>query len=134
MRFNILSDIDWESRVDKTLDVLTKLGYRDYFDQKNYGEGLAGVVVGFICQDPELNLKRRIRLAKKEKMIFMDIMLDLPTMKAANPELRQRIVAERLIKEVPEVVLKYKINDFDSKQFIADLQQWISETGWLALE
>jgi hypothetical protein len=132
MKLNVLADIDWESRVDQTLHSLSDLGYRDFFAEKDYGEGLLGVIVVFMCQDPGLHLKRRIRMVKKERRLYMDIMLDLPTMKAADPALRQRIVAERLLKEVPEVVSRYKIDDFESARFISDIEQWIAGTGWIS--
>jgi hypothetical protein len=130
MRFNILSDSDWEARLEGALHALSDLGYRNYFMDKDYGDGLLGVTVVFMCQDPDLSLKRRVRHSKKEKKIYMDIMLDLPEMKAATPEARKRLVVERLLSEVPEVVLKYKIKDFDTAHFIADFQEWMSATGW----
>jgi hypothetical protein len=131
MRFNILSDTFWESKVEEALEELLKLEYFEYFREKFYGEGLLGVTVLFMCQDPSLNLKRRIRLSKVERKLYLDIMLDLPTMKAADPLSRKRIIANLLRKEVPEVISKYKISDFDSSRFIADLDKWVESTGWL---
>lgn len=131
MRFNILSDIDWESRVDQILDALTRLGYFEFFAEKDYGNGLYGVTVVFMCQDPNLNLKRRVRHSKREKKIYMDIMLDLPTMRAADNQLRQKILADRLNIEVPEILGKYKITDFDSARFISDLRLWLAATKWM---
>lgn len=131
MRFNILSDTFWESKVEEALEELAKLGYFEYFGEQSYGEGLLGVTVLFMCQDPSLNLKRRIRLSKGERKLYMDIMLDLATMKAADPLGRKKIIVHALRKEVPEVMSKYKIADFDSSRFIADLDNWIESTGWL---
>lgn len=130
MRFNILCDIDWESKVDQPLAALSKLGYFEFFEDRNYGDGLLGVTVIFMCQDPGLKLKRRMRLSKKEKKLYMDIMLDLPTMKAAEPMQRQKIIADRLAVEVPEVLAKYKIDNFDKLRFIYDLNNWIASIGW----
>lgn len=130
MRFNILSDIDWESKVDQPLAALSKLGYFEFFGERNYGDGLHGITVIFMCQDPNLNLKRRLRLSKKEKKLYMDIMLDLPTMKEADSTQRQKIIADRLAVEVPEVLAKYKIDDFDKVRFDTDLNDWITSIGW----
>ncbi len=130
MRFNVLTDSDWESRVDQVLNEMSDLGYRRYFEERNYGPGLVAVTVVLMCQEPELNLKRRVRLAKKEKKLYLDVMLDLPQMKAADNAMRKRIVTERLSKEVPEVVSQYKISDFDAAGFISDLKAWIASTGW----
>ena len=122
MRFNLLSDTDWEAKVDRTLDELSDLGYRAYFESRNYGSSLSAVTVVFVCQDPGLNLKRRMRLVKKEKKLYMDIMLNLAEMKTADPEDGKRIVADRLITEVPAVIAKYRFDDFDSATFVADLR------------
>lgn len=133
MRFNILSDSNWEASLEQALDPLSDLGYRQYFEEQDYGAGLAGITVVMMCRDPELNFKQRIRLSKKEKKLYMDIMLDLPEMMAASPDLRKQIVAERLLKEVPVIVAKYKskIDNFDSIKFISDFEQWIQKTGWV---
>lgn len=131
MRFNILSDIDWESRVDQTLAALAKLGYFEFFGERDYGEDLQGITIIFMCQDPALNFKQRIRLSKKEKKLYMDIMLDLPMMKESSPMQRQRIIAERLYDEVPKIVSKYKLDKFDTEKFVADLRAWLSSINWL---
>jgi hypothetical protein len=107
------------------------LGYRSFFEEREYGGGLFKIVILLMCQESELNLKRRIRLSKKDKILYMDIMLDLPTMKSADMLTRQRIVAEKLMTEVPEVINKYKFPDFDAPRFISDLKEWINATGWL---
>jgi hypothetical protein len=125
MRLNLLGDIDWESKVDQVLASLSDSDYRSYFQERDYGAGLVGVTVVLMCQDPALNLKRRIRLSKKEKKLYMDIMLDLAEMKAAaDLATRRRIVFERLLKEVPEVVSKYSISDFDAVRFIDDFRMF----------
>ncbi len=126
MRFNILSDSDWQAKLSDSLAVLDKLGYFEYFSGRSYGEGLFGITVVFMCQAPSLNLKRRIRFSKKEKKLYMDIMLDLPTMINSNKKQHQKIIVESLEHEVPAVLLKYEINDFDQSQFNEDLQNWLN--------
>ncbi len=130
MRFNILADSHWESNLEKVLNELSDFGFRRHFEALNYGAGLHGLTVVFMCQDPAMNLKRRLKLSKKESKLYMDIMLDLPTMKAALPEERKRMVAQRLFDEVPEVLSGYKIPDFNKEAFAADLREWIDEIGW----
>ena len=131
MKLNILGDTHWESKVDQIIDALTDLDYRSYFEELDYGSGLHKVAVFLMCQNPELNLKQRIRLSKKEKILYMDVMLDLPTMKSVDMPTRKRIVAEKLIKEIPSIISKYKLPDFDTPKFIADLHAWIHSIGWL---
>ena len=77
MRFNILSDADWDSKIDKVLDTFSDFGYRRLFEEKNYGDSLYGITVVFMCRNTEYNFKQRIKYSKKEKKIYLDIMLDL---------------------------------------------------------
>src|SRR5689334_2516327 len=82
---------------------------RKHFAAKNYGIGVHGIGVVLMCRDPELNFKRRLRFSKKDKMLYMDIMLDLNQMRQAEHGVRKRIVVERLADEVPAVLHKYSI-------------------------
>ena len=129
MRVNFLSDAHWESRVGKVLDELSSTGYRGLFETRDYGKGLNGITVVFMCQDPSLNLKQRVNFAKKERKLYLDIMLSLDEMKQAAPDVRKRIVIERLADEVPAVLRKYSIEDFDEPRFVEDLKSWLASLG-----
>ncbi|HVU08418.1 MAG TPA: hypothetical protein VHG89_07735 [Verrucomicrobiae bacterium] len=59
----------------------------------------------------------------------MDIMLDIDEMKPKTHEARRRIIFQRLAKEVPEIVAKYKLSDFNTGQFANDLNSWLSSFG-----
>jgi hypothetical protein len=111
------------------LNELSGTGYHSLFEEREYGEGLHGIVVGFICRDPKLNFKRRVRFAKKEKMLYMDIMLDLDQMRKINHDARKRIVVERLADEVPSTLRKYSFPDFDEARFVADLKWCLNDIG-----
>ena len=60
----------------------------------------------------------------------MDVMLDLDEMKSLTHEERRQLVVKRLAKEVPEIVTKYQIPDFNVDQFINDLTMWLDKLGW----
>ncbi|MFD2903779.1 hypothetical protein [Sphingobacterium anhuiense] len=124
-RFNILADFYWESKIDKVLDTLSETGYRRFFSEQYYGSTLNGITVLLICQDPSLNLKQRIRLSKKEKTIYMDIMLDLNQFLKIEQKEREKIVVEKLINEVPVIIKKYRLEDFDILKFESDLKKWM---------
>ncbi|MGN6646690.1 MAG: hypothetical protein ACTHJT_09170 [Cytophaga sp.] len=126
-RFNILADFYWETHIDKVLDALSDLGYRKYFSEQYYGSSLEGLTVVLMCQDPKLNLKKRIRLSKNEKKIYLDIMLDLTHFIAITPKEREKIVVDKLISEVPPIISKYKLEDFDLVKFEKDLKNWMSK-------
>jgi hypothetical protein len=100
---------------------------RQHFLSRDFGPGLRGLGVVLICQNSRLNLKRRVRFAKKEKKLYVDIMLDLDETRSASQEFRTRIVAERLAQEVPEIICKYSMPDFDRARFIEDFKSWIRE-------
>ena len=54
-------------------------------------------------------------------------MLDLEEMRQADQQIRKKIVAERLADEVPDVLRKYSISDFDKVRFIEDFKSWLLE-------
>lgn len=132
MKLTIVSDAHWESRLDEVLDELYSKGLRQHFEEKDYGPGLVGLGVVLMCRNPSLDFQRRVRLSKAKKMLYMDIMLDLPTMKNAQPEERKRIIADRLALEVPTELSRRRIADFEQQSFIHDFQEWVAATGWNA--
>lgn len=71
------------------------------------------------------NLKQRIRLSKKEKTIYMDIMLDLNQFLKVEQKEREKVVVEKLINEVPAIIRKYRLEDFDILKFESDLKKWM---------
>jgi len=127
MRFFITCDSDWEAKVDKVLDALDQTGYRKFFAEQDYGKSLDGVTVVLMCQDPALNLKQRIRYSKKEKKIYMDIMLDMFQFIRIDQKERNRIVVEKLIAEMPPIIAKYKLGDFNLSMFKAHLSEWMTK-------
>lgn len=126
-RFNILADFYWEAQIDKVLDALSNVGYRKYFSEQDYGTSLEGLTVVLMCQDPNLNLKQRIRLSKKERKIYLDIMLGLPHIIDITQKEREKIIVGKLIAEIPPIIAKYKLDDFDLVKFETDLKIWMSK-------
>ena len=102
---------------------------RKHFATKNYGAGLRGIGVVLMCRNPELNFKQRLRLSKTDKKLSMDVMLDLAQMRDAGHEGRRQIIRERLTEEIPAVVRKYSIGEFDDARFAEDLKAWLTEIG-----
>jgi hypothetical protein len=125
MRLMVVCDANEESGVGQVVyDICGPT--LQHFHPKNYGDGLSGLGVVLMCRDPELNFKRRIRFSRKEKTIDMDVMLDLTQMRQADHDVRKRIICERLIEEIPAVVRKYSITDFDDVLFEQDLKAWLT--------
>jgi hypothetical protein len=78
-----------------------------------------------MARNPELNFKRRIRFLKKVRTLYLDIMLDLEQLRQVDDNGRKRIVINRLEKEIPVVLQKYSIQDFDELRFVKDLKSWL---------
>jgi len=125
MKLFLTSDSDWEAKINRITNQLYDTGYTRFFEEQYYGSSLDCVAIVLMCQDPSLNLKQRIRLSKKEKTIYMDIMLDLNQFLQIDQNEREEIVVEKLITEVPAVVKKYKLEDFDILKFESDLKRWM---------
>lgn len=51
-----------------------------------------------MCLEPELNLNQRIRFSKKDKVLYMDIMLHLADFMNVEQTVREKIVGEKLVK------------------------------------
>ena len=131
MRFNLTCDINHDSGIDKVMFRFSDLGLKPYFEERNYGDTLAGITIVLMCRDTKLNFKQRIRHAKKEKKLYMDIMLNYDQIVLLNQIQRERIVAEKMLTELPAVLRKYKFAQFDVAQFEADLGSWMKQSGLL---
>ena len=128
----ITSDANAESGIG---DVVFELSgpTSEYFLTRDYGAGLLGVVVVLMCRDPGLRFHRRVRFVKKEKTLYMDVMLDLDEMSRATREVRRQIVTTRLLSEVPSVLGKYSLGDSDGARFEHDLKDWLGQVAKASL-
>jgi hypothetical protein len=127
MKLNILCDADWEAKIDKVLHTFTDSGYRQFFEERKYGSSIEGIVIGLICLESSLNLKQRIKYVKKEKKIYIDIMLDLDQFKQLDQDQRVKIASEKIITQVPVIISKFTIEDFDQAKFRQDLTKWFNQ-------
>ncbi|HEX6429921.1 MAG TPA: hypothetical protein VF008_19640 [Niastella sp.] len=131
MRFSLLCDAHQDAGLDKVLFRFSDLGLKRFFEERNYGDTLAGITIVLMCQNPALNIKQRIRHSKKEKKLYMDIMLDLDQFKQLSQEQRERIVAAKMFAELVPVLKKYKFGHFDVEAFEADLGSWLKHASLL---
>jgi len=116
--------MNWESKIDHALKVLD---LKRVFEGLDYGSSVSGLAVVFMCRDPALNFKQRIRYSKKEKSFSMDIMLDLPEMIPLCHVDRRRILAERLLREIPKSLRKYRLPHFDYDAFESDWKEAVTD-------
>ncbi|MCY0914180.1 hypothetical protein [Massilia antarctica] len=126
MEVKILGDFEHESGVQAVTDWFSKRGYWEAF-ATDYGDGLWTISIFLICRRPELNFKQRIRHQKKEKTLYMDIMLPFTEFVSASLEEREKKVVEAMLAEVPRIVRKYKFADFDTELFISHFNKYFSD-------
>jgi hypothetical protein len=124
MHIRITSDSNEESGVGLVVDQVSGPARR-YFSEKQYGDGLYGIVAVLICRDPDLRFKPRLRFSKRDNILYMDVMLDLARMVQASLQDRKQIVLDRLGDEIPATLRKYSFLDFDDTRFVEDLRNWL---------
>lgn len=124
MDVGITSDTKDESSVGNVSGDLSG-PTRKRFRTKDYDPGVAGVVVVLMCRDPRLKFKRRVRFVKKEKYLYMDIMLELEQMVPLDHVSRRRILIERICDEAPAILRKYRLKDFDEARFVEVFRSWL---------
>ena len=128
MYVRITSDANSESGVGEVVDEISG-PTRQNFVARDYGVGLLGIVIVFMCRDSELNFKRRLRFVRKEKTIYMDVMLELGQMTRLGHPQRMQVIVDRLMDEVPLIVNKYNIAEFNYYSFELDLKAWLMQFG-----
>lgn len=128
MHVRITSDANSESGVGQVVHEISGQT-RQNFVAKSYGSGLLGIGVVLMCRDSGLNFKRRVRFNRKEKTLYLDVMLELEQMRQLGHEERIREIAGRLMGEIPVVVRKYEIEEFDDDLFERDLKSWLMQFG-----
>ncbi len=130
MDFRIACDANAESKLDKIKFGIND-AFEEYFGDRFYDDSGIAMFVVLTCRDPAYNFEQRIRFSKKENCLYMDLMFDLRTMVQADLTEGKRIVAEKIITEVPQIVAKKKFKDFDLPRFTKDLREWFETSGWI---
>ena len=133
MRFFITSDSDSESAVGEATFGMTR-SFDEYFRHRFYDDSGLEMAVCLMCRDPYWNFKQRIRFSRKENCLYMDIMLDLETMKTTDRQTRKRIIGNKIVDEIPQIVASKKFKNFDLPRFSSDLRKWFEEHGWIDKE
>lgn len=133
MRFNITSDANYETKVgDHVTTQFPRRELQDFLHFKNYGNDLVDIIIVLMCRNPEYDFKQRIRLNRNNKILYIDLMLDYSFfISDITQEDRIDVVVKKIIEEVPPIVKKYKLKDFDLDLFMKDLKKYLKKIGWL---
>lgn len=119
MRVTISSDINWESKVDHAMKVIE---LRPYFEDREYGQGLAALVLVLNCRDPELGHKARTRHAKATNTLYIDVMLDLAYFVQATHVTRRAEIFLQVKKQLRQTLEKLNLPQFQHELFLSDLE------------
>ena len=130
-KFQLLSDTDSESGILIAKQQITSNGFNKYITSDNYGSDLNGIVIILMCRKPEIVFKKRLRLSKKEKVLYMDIMLDYDLFNNMTFEQRITQICKTLLVELSQVLKKYKFQDFKSDELIKKLENWFVNYGFI---
>ena len=117
MRLNLLSDINWESKVDHAIKVVDTASFADV----HFGKGLSALVAVLNCREPELGHKQRVRLTKATNTLHIDVMLDLQFFVQATHAERRKAIYEHVTGQVRTVLEKRRLKDFELERFLADM-------------
>lgn len=101
---------------------------RKHFIAQDYGADLPGIAIVLMCQSSSLNLKQRVKFAKNDRKLFVDVMLNLDEMCRLGPEDRKQVIGVRIIASLREVLKKYPFAQFDAERFLNDFTQWWSKS------
>ena len=131
MRFNIIYDANWEAKIDEALSNYNSRILEENLYHKNLGSGLSAITIVLMCRDPRLTFKQRIKLSKLEKKLYLDLMLDYTTFINLELQEKRRIIANKVLSELPIILEKYNIKDFDMKRLIDSLHEYFIELKWI---
>ncbi len=122
MKLILTSDSNVETGVG---DIDFRTPQLEAIRQSDYGPGVRAIGIILMCRSPHLNFHRRIRFHKKDRFFGIDVMLDYYQMRDASHETRCRLVAQKLLDEIPAIITKRNFSEFDTKSFIRDFMFWI---------
>lgn len=131
MIIGVTGDSDIETGVNEVLNSLYDEGFVASFVEQFYDDSRIEMFLVLMCRDPMLHFKQRIRFSKNDNCLYMDIMLDWNKMVGAEISSRKKIVGEKIVNEVPQIVAKKKFRDFDLLRFTKDLRDWFETHGWI---
>lgn len=130
-KFHLITDTDSYSGVLEAKQKITSNKFYKLMESEFYGSSVSGIVIVLMCRDPDIIFKPRLRFSKKEKVLYMDIMLDYHKFVGMTHEQRVTALCEKLLQEMPPIVIKYKFDDFDLDKLESNLTTWFVEHGFI---
>ena len=121
MKVNITSDSHWEAGVERILHRVYGRELSEYFWPKDYGSSINGIFIVVMCRDSDFRQRRRF--SKKEKTLYLDVLLAFDKFKLLNPDQKKAQVLQEILSEISGTLIKYKFGDFDQEHFEKDFRE-----------
>ncbi|HHC81219.1 MAG TPA: hypothetical protein ENK46_15160 [Flavobacteriia bacterium] len=122
-------DADWDAKMDAVTDEFHKMDMKYYFLENDYGTDIYRIAFFLICREQSLGFKQRISFDKKNKALYIDIMLDLNLFRKVSIKEKFNIIRNELPIQLHKAFSKYKFKDFDSERFMRDFNFWLTHDG-----
>lgn len=119
MRVSILSDSNWEAKIDHAT---RRLDERRHFEALSFGTGVTGIAIILNARDPHLGHRRRERFSKAEKCLRFDVMLDLDQLIVSTHQQRRDIICKACLADLSSTLERRGFSDFDSKGFFSEFE------------
>lgn len=122
MVVQILSDSDWEAKVDHAT---RGLSLRRHFECLDFGGGVLKLCIILNARNRELEHRRRERFTKADKCLSFDVMLDRDLLIHSTHQRRRDIICESVCSDLSQTLDRRRIPDFDSATFLAEFARVI---------
>ena len=119
----ISCDAWWETGVDKIINLLPSRELKDFFFNKNYGKYLDGMQIILLCCNPlhfGNELEDKNIYSKNKKLLKIFFVLDFNLFMKIEQAEKNKIAFNKLVDEVPAIIKKCKVKDFNLEEFTKD--------------
>jgi len=127
MKIFTTCEIEWSTKIDT---ILFKYGDEigNFFKEKNYSYDLEELALIIVCRPKGLALKQRKRYDARNKILYIDIMLDYGLVASSNMTEREILFFEGFRQIIP-ILEKYKkkIVGLQIEKFKEDLDSLLSQ-------
>ena len=130
-RLLLTADSNIETGVGDASVIIASNDFYKFMEVQEYGEDIKHLAILFICRDPELKFKQRIRYTKKDQALCIDLMLDYNQFVEMSMQQRISTMCEKVLEEIPSIVKKYKFSDFDLDKLINNFSYWFDEHDFI---
>lgn len=109
-------------------NLIHELNLKKFFEDKDYGNN--SVEFFFVINCLKFPVKNRIRFAKKDKVLYWDVILDYDTIKDAAIKEKRKILANSIITSF-DVLDKYKNLNINKNAVKEDAEKYFRQLNWL---